>query len=318
MCVITTSAVAGGLAAIGASTLAASTTAVAATTLAANAVIGAGLSAGIGAAAGARGRDLWLSAGLGAAGGGIGSGLGMAFNGVSTAAATAGTTLTPAQQIAAGATDVVPGAVNQGAEAHALAQAGGVTTAAAVPDKVAFVTPAAAGGGVDGATLAQMGLGLGGGAVEGYTARRAAEEDARALRDRARLEEIRAQKAREAAEIEKMDVARKRRQAVGAGLAAAAANGVMLESRAEAAPSVWEQDMMAELAWDQAKIDYNAAMEAWGHMASAAGMRRQAAAARRTGNMRLAAGLIKGGLSAGAAYYGGQAAAANRSVYVTA
>ena len=71
MCVLTTTAIAGGLAAIGATTMAGSATAVGLTTLAANAVIGAGLSAGIGAASGQRGSDLWRTAAIGAAGAGV-------------------------------------------------------------------------------------------------------------------------------------------------------------------------------------------------------------------------------------------------------
>ena len=86
MCMITSTVTAGTLAAIGASTMAASTTAVAATTIAANAIIGAGLSAGISAATGARGRDLWTAAAIGGASAGVLSGVGMAYSGVSTAA----------------------------------------------------------------------------------------------------------------------------------------------------------------------------------------------------------------------------------------
>lgn len=273
MCVLTTSAIAGGLAAIGATTMASSATAVGLTTFAANAVIGAGLSAGIGAASGQRGSDLWRTAAIGAAGAGVGFALGMAVGGISTATEVA-TTLTPAQQLAMGATDVVPGMLNEGAEVAALGSASNLE------DSMMKLSGAA--------------IQAGAGAVEGYGAYQQGKDDAATLKAQARDEELRAQQEIEAAEIEAKDLARRQKHAVGAGKAAAAAGGVMLEGRAESAPSVWEQDMAAEIAWDREKLFYNANQRANIRYFNANQMRIGAKNARRGGNLKAATSVIKG------------------------
>lgn len=308
MCVLTTTAIAGGLAAIGATTMASSATAVGLTTLAANAVIGAGLSAGIGAASGQRGSDLWRTAAIGAAGAGVGSALGMAVGGISTATEVA-TTLTPAQQLAMGATDVAPGMLNEGAEVAALMNNPALVSGAeALPQttQIAGHTPglvamggAAAAGSASNLEDSMMKLSgaaiqAGAGAVEGYGAYQQGKDDAATLKAQARDEELRAQQEIEAAEIEAKDLARRQKHAVGAGKAAAAAGGVMLEGRAESAPSVWEQDMAAEIAWDREKLFYNANQRANIRYFNAGQMRIGAKNARRGGNLKAATSVIKG------------------------
>ena len=308
MCVLTTTAIAGGLAAIGATTMAGSATAVGLTTLAANAVIGAGLSAGIGAASGQRGSDLWRAAAIGAAGAGVGSALGMAAGGITTVTQ-ASTTLTPAQQLAMGATDVVPGMLNEGAEVAALMQNPALLTSGqALPQTVNIVGHApgllemggvvAAGSGpsIQNSMMKLSGAALqaGAGAVEGYGAYRQGKDDAANLRAQAKDEELRAQQEIEAAEIEAKDLARRQRQVVGQGKVAAAANGVMLETRAESSPSVWEQDMAAELAWDREKLFHNANQRASVRYFNANQMRVSAKNARRGGNLKAATAAIKG------------------------
>lgn len=308
MCVLTTTAIAGGLAAIGATTMAGSATAVGLTTLAANAVIGAGLSAGIGAASGQRGSDLWRSAAIGAAGAGVGSALGMAAGGISTVTQ-ASTTLTPAQQLAAGATDVVPGMLNEGAEVAALTQNPALLTSGqALPQTVNIaghtpgllemggVVAAGSGPSIQDSMMKLSGAALqaGAGAVEGYGAYRQGKDDAANLKAQSKDEELRAQQEIEAAEIEAKDLARRQRQVVGQGKVAAAANGVMLETRAESSPSVWEQDMAAELAWDREKLFHNARQRANIRLSNANQLRVSAKNARRGGNLKAATAAIKG------------------------
>lgn len=318
MCMITTALTAGALTAVGATTAAASTATVAATTVAANMIVGAGVSAGIGAATGARGRSLALSAGIGAAAGGAFSGVGMAAGGVTTlesagagaapdvfstspglfaakdAAPTLSTTMNGERFVLAGS----------GADAHwvpaseAAAQGGAQGAAAA-----------AAGGGAErgAGQLASAALQLGGAGAEAYGSYRQGVEESRQLRAQAKLDEVRAGQALEAAAVEKADLARKSRQLVGKGRTAAAANGVMLEARAESAPAVWEQDAAAELAWEGAKVDYNANLEAWGYMENARQKRIAARNARRLGNLKSATSLVRGGAGAFASVYGAMA-----------
>lgn len=323
MCVLTTAAIAGGLTAIGATSAAASATAVAATTIAANAVLGAGMSAGLGAATGARGRDLWTAAAIGGATAGIASGAGMAVSGISTMSALPGTT---AQTGAAHVISNTGGILQSGSP---LSNTLGVTygqpssqvvwhtAEAASTEAVAAQTAAAAGQSAspDLATYGMMALQGGMGAVEGYSAYQEGKETAKELKKQAELDKIRASQAQEAAAIEKMDFARKQNQLKGAQRTAAAANGIMLESRAESSPSMFEQDTASELAWESAKIDYNANLEAWGYMQNARTKLRQASAARKTGNLKMATGLIRGGLGMASTYYMGTMRASHARLY---
>lgn len=309
MCVLTTTMVAGGLAAIGATGLASSATAVGVATLGANMVLGAGLSAGIGAASGQRGSDLWRSAAIGAAGAGIGTGLGMAVNGVSTAMEVS-TTLTPQQQLALGATDVQPGMVNQGTEVAALTNNPTLATSQnALPQTTQVVgkTPGMIETGASAASLAKVAsvaVQGAGGAVESYGNYQQGKMEAKSLKDQAELERLRAGQVHEAAAMEKMDLARRQRMTIGKGRTVAAANGIMLESRAESSPNMWEQDAMAELAYEQSKIDYNANQRAWGHMANAGVLRDNARTARRTGNLKAVTSLVRAGVGMGVSYFG--------------
>ena len=318
MCVITSALVAGGLATIGATSMAASTTAVALTTMAANAVLGAGLSAGVSAATGARGRDVWMAAAIGGATGGAMSGLGMAVGGVSTATTT-NTFLSGSQQLAMGATDVAPGMLNPGAEVAALTNNPSAITSGTLPETTTIIGTSegiiSGVGEASAATYGMMATNLAQGSIEAYTGYQEAKEDAANLKDQAELNEIRAGQAQEAAALEKMDLARKQRQLKGTQKTAAAANGIMLETRAESSPAMFEQDAAAELAWDNAKIDYNANLEAWGYMENARLQRRQARSVRRVGNLKVATGLIKGAVGAAGTYYAGRTNAVRNSVY---
>ena len=323
MCVLTTTLTAGGLAAIGASTAAASATAVAATTIAANALLGAGLSAGVGAATGARGRKLGMAALIGGASAGVLSGAGMALGGVTTVENVAGATVTHQSGglLSSAATNVsggneiwkevsTPAGKTLVADVVPEASAGGVSgTTGSSGIGLGISTP-------DLPTMGMMAANLGQGAFEGYAGMKESKENAKELEYQAKLNEIRAGQAQQSAEVEKMDLARKQRQLIGSGRAAAAANGVMLEGRAESSPAMFEQDAEAELAWDNAKIDYNANLESWGYMANAASQRRQAKSMRSMGRMKLASGLIKGAVGAAGSYFSGSArSAANSALY---
>lgn len=301
MCVITTALVAGGLAAMGATTAAASTAAVAAATIGANVLIGAGLSTAVSAASGARGSDLGKAALIGGVTGGVLSGAGMAIGGVTTATTTS-TTLSASQQLAMGATDVVPGMINQGAEAAALMANPSATTLPATTT-IQGTTP----GLVEAETAAwvtgtgKAALSLGAGGVQAYGNYQEGKENAKALKSEADMNEIRAGLAHEAAALEKMQQARRTRALTAGQRTAGAANGVMLETRAESSPAMFEQDARAELAWDGALADYNANMEAWSYMEQARLQRQQARTARRMGGLKAVGSLFSGAMGAGLA-----------------
>lgn len=301
MCVITTTLVAGGLTAIGATSAAASTAAVAAATIGANMIVGAGLSAGIGAATGARGSDLGRMALIGGVAGGALSGAGMALGGVTTAS-TVSTTLAPEMQLAMGATDAVPGMLNQGAEVASLMANPATTT---LPEAATFystspgLVSAEAAAWTMGAAKASLALGAGG--VQAYGDVVGAKEDAKTLKAEAELNEVRAGQAHQAAALEKMQQSRRIRGLIASQKTVAAANGVMLEARETASPAMFEQDTRAELAWDSAIVDYNANMEAWGYMRQADLQRQQAGAVRKSGRLRAVGSLFSGAMGAGLA-----------------
>lgn len=299
MCVITTGLVAGGLAAMGATTAAASTATVAAATIGANMIVGAGLGAGLGAVTGG---DVGKMAMIGGVGGGILSGAGIALGGVTTAS-TVSTTLAPEMQLAMGATDVVPGMINQGAEVSALMAnpaattlPASVTTYSTTPGLVS----AEAASTIMGTTKAALALGAGG--VAAHASYQEGKENAKYLKAEAAMNEVRAGQVQEAAALEKIQQARRTRALTAGQRTAGAANGIMLETRAEASPAMFEQDARAELAWDGALVDYNANMEAWSYMEQARIQRQQARAARRTGNLKAVGSLFTGAIGAGLAY----------------
>ena len=266
MCVITTSLAAAGLGVISASA-AGSALAVGTTTVLANAAIGAGISAGIGAATGQRGSDLWRSAAIGAAGAGVASGLGIAVNGVTTAAGTASA------------------ATGSGASGGTSA-AGGTT------------------GGLSGSDITSLVVQGAAGAADAYSSHEQGKAEAEAYKQQSHLNRIRAGQVMESAEIEKMDLARRQKATIGKGKVAAASSGIMLESRAEASPSVWEEDARAELEYEGSKIMHNANMQAWGYQENANIDMLNARNARRTGNLKAATSLIKTGAGMYVSAYG--------------
>lgn len=298
MCVITTSLVTGGLTAVGATTAAASTATVAAATIGANMVVGAGLGAGLGAAVGGDAGKMALIGSLGA---GALSGAGMALGGVTTAS-TVSTTLAPEMQLAMGATDVVPGMINQGAEVASLMANPATAT---LPEAVTIygtspgLVSAEAAAWTMGVGKAALALGAGG--TQAYGSYQEGKENAKYLKAEANLNEIRAGQVHEAAALEKMQQARKTRALAASQRTAGAANGVMLEARAESSPAMFEQDARAELAWDGAIVDYNANMEAWGYMEQARLQRQQARSSRRMGNLKAVGSLFTGAVGAGLA-----------------
>lgn len=299
MCVITSAAVAGTMAAVGASTAAASAGAVAATTIAANMVLGAGAGALLGHVTGGDAGKMAL---IGGVGGGLFSGASLALGGVTTATSVS-TTLAPEMQLAMGATDVVPGMINQGAEVSALmANPAATTLPASVTtySTTSGLVSAEAASTIMGTTKAALALGAGG--VAAHASYQEGKEEAKYLKAEAAMNEVRAGQAQEAAGLEKMQQARKTRALTASQRTAGAANGIMLETRAEASPAMFEQDARAELAWDGALVDYNANMEAWGYMEQARIQRQQARAARRAGNLKAVGALFTGAIGAGLAY----------------
>lgn len=331
MCVITsiaagvTSAVMGTLSAVGTAAAGAATALTGIGTVAAGTGIagssigltGAGLTgiltAGAGTAAGAG-----TLAGFGSAVGSTVTGLGAAAGGLVADTAAAVTTKAfgagaasfaesmsalGMESLATGATNLANSVGVQTASQQALAQSvlngqmvNGEFIAAAKPaGMLSTVLPegAAATGGVllkEGAIIAQAA----GGGVEAVGSYQQGKADAANLKAQAKDEELRAQQEIEAAEIEAKDLARRQRQTVGRGKVAAAANGVMLETRAESSPSVWEQDMAAELAWDREKLFHNANQRASVRYFNANQMRVSAKNARRGGNLKAATAAIKG------------------------
>lgn len=341
MCVVTsivagvTSAVMGTLSAVGTAAAGAATALTGIGTVAAGTGIagssigltGAGLTgiltAGAGTAAGAG-----TLAGLGSAAASTVGGLGAAAGGLAVDTATALTTKAfgagaasfaesmsalGAESLASGATSVANSVGVQTASQQALAQSvlngqmvNGEFIAAAKPaEMLSTVLPegAAATGGVllkEGAIIAQAA----GGGLEAHGAHQEGKEEAKRLKAQAADEERRAQQELEAAEIEAKDLARRQKQIVGQGKAAAAANGVMLEARKESVPSVWEQDMAAELAWDQEKLFHNASQRAEARLHNANQMRIGARNVRRSGNLKAVTSLLKTGAGMAVSAYG--------------
>lgn len=340
MCMITTAMTAGGLAALGATTMAASSAAVAATTVATNVVLGAGLSAGIGAAMGQRGSDLGKAALIGGAGAGLLSGVGMAANGVTTATAAGGEVATKtgaglfssASSSSSGGLSPLASAAKDGAAAGAPAASQGATqlvevtpemaaeTGAEVGTKVAVpaegaapaTQPAAADaakGGTEWGKMALLaGAPLAAGGAQAYGAYQEGKDAAAALRAQGKADAaargVQAKSIIDSANVEAKDLARRQRLARGKGIVAAAANGVMLESRAESSPAMWEQDMAAEAAWDREKLFHNANMRARAALSGGSMYGYQARQARSGGALKAATSLIRGGIGAGMQLWG--------------
>lgn len=110
--------------------------------------------------------------------------------------------------------------------------------------------------------------------ASGLQNRQEAEAEREYLNKKAAVEDARAQQTLDNATIEKQDLRKHQRMLQGQGKVAAAANGVMLEgSREESLASMWETDVAIEGAYDRAKVQHNADMEAWGYRTNANLMR---------------------------------------------
>ena len=315
MCPVTMSAIAAGtmatISTVG-SAVAAGASAVGSAAMAAGSAIGSGLSA-VGSS---------IASGASAAWGGISSAYSATTAAMSEAfavgaASEAGTSGLLVEGALVGSTEAT--ALNAGAEAamlsammdsgvamtaENLALATQGATAAAKGSTVAKIAAATAGaGGIGGAAqIAASALSAASGGVEAYGAVQQGKEEAANLKAKAKVADLQAQQQLDAAEIEAKDLARRQRQAVGKGKVAAAANGVMLEARAESAPAMWEQDMAAELAWDREKLFHNANQRARAYYEEARQLRIGAKNVRRSSNLKAATALIKGGVGAVSPY----------------
>lgn len=161
--------------------------------------------------------------------------------------------------------------------------------------------------------VGSAGMSLVNGGLSAMSAQKSAAEERRQLEAKAGMEDMNAelqelQKNAEAenAADEKRRLGRAKRQLVGKGRTAAAANGVLLEGRAESSPAVFEQDAAAEMAYESAKVDYNLAVRNARHTANAAMSRLSAANyrlgalnAKRLGNLSATSAWIQGGADAG-------------------
>lgn len=290
-------------------------------------VVGAGVGAIDGAIVGAvgaaaTGGDVGDAALKGAAFGGAGGAIaGGISNAIGQAANAANTSFTPAEiaeaqghQLYHSVGTTGEAVLDQGAEVSLLMQnasapatnpmsQAGMAKEASNVAKVAGASGGALGAAEAGKIASTVVQGAGG-AVESYGNFQQGKMEAQSLKDQAELEKIRAGQVHEAAAMEKMDLARRQRMTIGKGRTVAAANGIMLDNRVESSPNMWEQDAMAELAYEQSKIDYNANQRAWGHMANAGVLRDNARTARRTGNLKAVTSLVRAGVGMGVSYFG--------------
>ena len=211
--------------------------------------------AGTTAAMGGEAKDIWKSGLIGAGFGAVGGAAGAAGG------ALAGSLF--------GASAGAAGGAAGGATAGAAGGATGGTAGGLGGGMLANIT----------ATPSTLGAFLGGvsgaaGGISTTAQNTAALQEAKAeqemLNQQAKLDEQKAAIELENAQIEKMDQRRKAHQLQGQGRVAAAANGVMLESdREESLANMWEQDVAIETAYDNAKIQHNAEISAWGYRENA-------------------------------------------------
>jgi len=203
-------------------------------------------------------------------------------------------------------TGIMPSIFNAGAEVGSSKAVSGLAQIGA------YVTPAL--------KVGSAGLSIYNGFLGSQTAIESAEMEQKEAESRAEQAEIKAdmfdtQQLAETARAaeEKEHLAKRRRQLVGKGKTAAAANGVMLESRAESAPAMFEQDAAAEMAYEQGKVDQNMRIKNYTHGAnaalsrmSAANYRQQGAYAKRLGNLKSTtswiSGLAQGGVGLASAF----------------
>lgn len=219
--------------------------------LAEAAVVAGGLSATVTAAMGGSGRDI-LGAGLIGAGFGLAGGAAGALGG-----AVAGSVFGTASGTATGT-----------AAGTATGEGTGMLASAASTASASTTTMGTVAGSVSGVT---------GGVTTtatGLQNRQEAEAEREYLNKKAAVEDAKAQQALDNATIEKQDLRKRQRMLQGQGKVAAAANGVMLEGdREESLASMWETDVAIEGAYDRAKVQHNADMEAWGYRTNAKLMR---------------------------------------------
>jgi len=154
---------------------------------------------------------------------------------------------------------------------------------------------------------ASAGVQLAGSGIEAYGAYREGQDNADALLKQAEQQRLAAQSVIDSAEIESKDLARRQRLAIGRGKVASAANGIMLEQRAESSPAMWEQDAAAEAAWDREKLFANTNMRSQGLFTTGNDMIDQSKKVRRSGNLKAATSAIKGVVGAGVSLYGDRA-----------
>lgn len=219
--------------------------------LAEAAVVAGGLSATVTAAMGGSGKDI-LKSGL------IGAGFGLAGG---AAGALGGAIAGSAFGAAAGTTAGTAAGTATGEGTGMLASAASTATATSA----SMGTVAGSVSGVTGAVTTT---------ASGLQNIQEAEAEREYLNKKANLENAKAQQALDNAQIEKMDMRKKQRMLQGQGRVAAAANGVMLEGdREESLASMWETDVAIEGAYDRAKVQHNADMEAWGYRQNAKLMR---------------------------------------------
>lgn len=279
---------------------------------------------GVGAAVG--GAALGTATGIGSAIGGAVTGIG---TGLTTEAFAAGASSFSSSMSALGTTAVgdalganalsAGAATTSSAATGATSALGATSGVAAAESKAAMDTmlassSAASTGGAATASapsagstlLTEAGLLANAGAtgLSSYSAYVEGKEESAALKAQAEQARRNGQQILDAAEIEAKDLSRRQRQVIGKGKVAAAANGVMLESRAEAAPNMWEQDAVAEAAWDRSKLFTSANNKAQALFANGNEMLVQAKRARRSGNLRSVTNLIKGGAGMAVSAFG--------------
>lgn len=276
----------------------------------------------MGTSIGFTGAGASLSAAGSAAWGGI-TGVGTALTtgayGAGAAAFADAASALGANAVAAGATTAANAAgattaaqTSLAASAMGAQMVGGelVVPAATTEGGMVVSAGAAAGGASAGGVLlteAALGANVAGSALEAKGAYDEGRDNARALRASAEQQRKAAQSVLDSAEIEAKDLSRKQRQVAGSAKAAAAANGVMLEGRAESSPAMYEQDAAAEALWDRTKLFTNANMRSQGLFAAGNDMLVAARRARRSGNLKAATAAIKGAFNTGVAAYGNRA-----------
>lgn len=139
---------------------------------------------------------------------------------------------------------------------------------------------------------------LAGAGISAYSAQQTGKFNSDMARYQAKLNDQRSSLAKEAGKRESEEAALRRRLLVGQGKTQFAANGLLLDGAPTSAPNVWEQDQMAELAYEQDAIRRNAELSAWGYTSQSAMDRSSASMASFSGRLGTASALIGGAGSA--------------------